>query len=250
MNTPGQKTKLSDTFDPTGTHTLQVIAKADSFNKWMYETIRPYIKGEILEVGSGIGNISKLVVNSGLSLTLSEYNPAFQQFLKENFSQFTNVRDVLSIDLQHPGFFNHYSALKEKFDSVFLLNVIEHLKDDVIAIENCRFLLKQDGHLIILAPAYPFLFCRFDKELGHYRRYTMRRMMSIFPQQSFKILHTQYFNFIGIAGWLLFGKLLNRKKIGSGEMSTFNKLVPFFKVADHITFKKVGLSLIAIGKKN
>lgn len=250
MNASGQTTKLPETFDPTGTHTLQIIAKADSFNKWMYETIRPYIKGEILEIGSGIGNISKFVVSNGSSLTLSDYNPEYQRFLKENFSRFPNVRAVLSIDLQHPDFFNHYSTLKEKFDSVFLLNVIEHLEDDAIAVENCRFLLKKEGHLIILAPAYPFLFCRFDKELGHYRRYTMKKISSIFPQQSFKIVQTQYFNFIGIAGWLLFGKLLKRKMIGSGEMSAFNKLVPLLKMADHITFKKVGLSLIAIGKKN
>ncbi len=250
MNIPGQNTNLFHASDPTGTQTLLVISKADRFNKWMYETIRPYLKGEILEIGSGIGNISKFVVSSGLSLALSDYVPVYQQFLKENFSQYSNVMDVLSIDLQHPDFFNQYSELKEKFDTVFLLNVIEHLEDDKSAMENCRFLLKKGGHLIILAPAYPFLFCRLDEELGHYRRYTMKKIKSIFPIHSFKIIHTQHFNFVGISGWFLFGKLLNRKKIESGEMSAFNKMVPFFKIADHITFKKAGLSLIAIGKKN
>jgi hypothetical protein len=62
-------------------------------------------------------------------------------------------------------------------------------------------------------------------------------------------VHRQYFNFIGIAGWFFFGKLLNRKMIGSGEMSAFNKLVPVFKIADQITLKKAGLSVITIGKK-
>ena len=249
MNASGQTTMLPDTFDPAGLHTLQVIAKADQFNKWMYETIRPYLKGEILEIGSGIGNISKFVISNRLSLTLSDYNTEYQQFLKENFSEFTNVQAILSIDLQHPDFFNHYFALKEKYDSVFLLNVIEHLEDDIVAIENCRFLLKKGGRLVILAPAYPFLFCRFDKELGHYRRYSQKKLSFFFPHNSFKILHTQYFNFIGIAGWFIFGKLLKRKMIRSGEMSAFNKMVPFFKLADLITFKKAGLSVIAIAEK-
>jgi len=238
------------TNDPIGSQTLHTLGNADKFNYWTYRQIYPFLKGNILEIGSGIGNISKFVINNQLSFTLSDYNPEYQQFLKENFSHFPNVQAVLSVDLQHPDFCNHYSLLKEKYDSVFLLNVIEHLEDDAIAMENCRFLLKKGGHLIILAPAYSFLFCGFDKELGHYRRYSMKKLISIFPQQSFKILHTQYFNFIGIAGWFIFGKLLNRKMIGSGEMSAFNKLVPFLKLVDHIIFKKSGLSVIVIGKKN
>ncbi|MGO8056046.1 hypothetical protein AB9E30_37990, partial [Rhizobium leguminosarum] len=80
------------------------------------------------------------------------------------------------IDLTHPNFREEYKAYKEKYDSLFLLNVIEHLENDSYAVENCRFLLKQTGHLIVLAPAYQFLFCKLDKQLGHYRRYTRQTL--------------------------------------------------------------------------
>ena len=45
--------------DKEGWETLLAISKADRFNRWMYDIIQPFIKGNILEIGSGIGNISQ-----------------------------------------------------------------------------------------------------------------------------------------------------------------------------------------------
>ena len=250
MNDNGEILTESEPIDPTGKQTLEIIATSDQFNEWMYQSIQPCLKGEILEIGSGLGNISKFVIESGRSITLSDYNTEYQKILSETFSGFPNVKGVLNMDLQHPDFFNFYSSFKEKYDSVFLLNVIEHLQHDETAIENCRFLLKPGGHLVLLAPAYTFLFCRFDVELGHYRRYTTGKMKTILKNLSFEIIHSRYFNFVGIAGWLCFGKLLGNKKIKSGEMSAFNKFVPLFKIADRLILKKAGLSVITCGKKN
>jgi 2-polyprenyl-3-methyl-5-hydroxy-6-metoxy-1,4-benzoquinol methylase len=233
--------------DPAGIKTLQTIAKANHFNEWMYDTIQPFLKGDILEIGSGIGNISAFVLRDQFSLTLSDINPEYQGYLQKKFTG--QAKEIIAIDLQHPSFANEYYLLKEKYDSIFLLNVIEHLADDRAAIENCRFLLKKDGQLIVLAPAYSWLYCGFDKELGHYRRYTAKNLSAIFSTDQFSVLKKQYFNFCGIGGWLLFGKLLRKKLIGGSEMSAFNKLVPLFKLADRIIFNKAGLSAIVAARK-
>ncbi|MCC6516189.1 MAG: class I SAM-dependent methyltransferase, partial [Chitinophagales bacterium] len=45
--------------DADGQTTLEAIDKADNFNEWMYQTIKPFCKGKVLEIGSGIGNISR-----------------------------------------------------------------------------------------------------------------------------------------------------------------------------------------------
>jgi SAM-dependent methyltransferase len=243
------KQPVAGHIDPAGTHTLQVIASANRFNEWMYNTIRPFLKGEILEIGSGIGNISQFAIREGLSITLSDINPEYQQLLIEKFSAYSNVKGVRSMDLQHPSFTEHYQHEKEKYDTVFYLNVIEHLEHDAVAVKNSHFLLKKGGNLIILAPAYNWLYCKIDKELGHYRRYTLKRLSSLFPSSRFSILHQQYFNVPGITGWFLFGKLLRKKQIDSGEMSVFNRLVPLFKLADTLCFKKIGLSAIVIAQK-
>jgi 2-polyprenyl-3-methyl-5-hydroxy-6-metoxy-1,4-benzoquinol methylase len=236
--------------DPSGSQTLEVISKANSFNKWMYNAIKHYLDGNILEIGSGLGNISRYAIEDKKTITLSDINPAYRATLKKQFGTFPAVKDVLSIDLQHKDFFNHYATLKEQYDTVFLLNVIEHLEDDRSAIENCRFLLKPRGRLVLLTPAYRWLYCRFDRELGHYRRYTRKNLRQVVLSSSFKINRSWYFNLAGIAGWLFFGKILGKKLIGQREMNTYDKLVPVFKLADRLTFNKAGLSVIMIAEKN
>ena len=235
--------------DPIGLQTLEVIAKANRFNRWMFDQFKDQLKGEILEIGSGIGNISQLVIEQGYSLTLSDYNEDYCGFLRSKFSENENVREILSIDLVHPDFNNQYFTYHEKFDTVFLLNVIEHIKDDIVAIKNCRYLLKKDGHLILLAPAYSWLYSSFDRQLGHYRRYSLTSLKELMQKNDFNILSGSHFNFTGIAGWFLFGKLLNKKMLGSSEMSAFNKIVPLAKIMDTLSRKKIGLSVIVKGIK-
>ena len=240
---------ISPTKDPVGLHTLKVIAKADRFNRWMYDQFKHQLKGEILEIGSGIGNISKLVIEEGHVITLSDYNEEYCEVLKKNYQRYTNVKRIISIDLLHPDFENKYSVYHEKFDSIFLLNVIEHIKDDGLAVKNCQFLLKPDGHLILLAPAYSWLYSSFDKQLGHFRRYSLQSLKDLLKKNNFNILSGSYFNFAGIAGWLVFGKILNQKMLKSGEMIAFNKIVPLAKTIDRILGKKIGLSIIVTGIK-
>jgi len=237
------------TKDPAGLHTLEVIAKADRFNRWMYDQFKNQLKGEILEIGSGIGNISKFVIEEDRSVTLSDYNEEYCEVLKKKFFENKNVREVVSIDLLDPDFEIKYFAYKERFDSIFLLNVIEHIKDDLLAVKNCNYLLKPAGHLILLAPAFSWLYSSFDKQLGHFRRYSLQSLGDLLKKNNFNILSGSYFNFAGIGGWLLFGKILNQKMLSKGEMSAFNKIVPIAKVVDKIFGKKIGLSIIVTGIK-
>ncbi len=235
--------------DPVGSATLAVISSAVRFNRWMYEQVQPYLKDRVLEIGSGIGNISRFVIADNYTIDLSDYNPEYKFLLQEKFSDCKNVQNILTIDLTHPNFSEEYKAYKEKYDSLFLLNVIEHLENDSYAVENCRFLLKQSGHLIVLAPAYQFLYCKLDKQLGHYRRYTRQSLSRLLEKGDFNIIRKKYFNLLGIAGWLISGKLLRNKQLGRNEMSAFDSLVPLARLLDRLTFNQMGLSVIIIGKK-
>lgn len=235
--------------DPVGLHTLEVIAKADRFNRWMYDQFKNQLKGEILEIGSGIGNISKLVAGEGHFVTLSDYNEEYCDRLKKKFSQNRNVRGIIRIDLLHPDFENKYAGYKRKFDSIFLLNVIEHIEDDIMAVKNCSYLLNEDGHLILLAPAYSWLYSSFDKQLGHFRRYSLYSLKKLLKNENFNILSGSYFNVAGMAGWLLFGKILKQKMLSSAEMSAFNKIVPIAKFIDRLVGRRTGLSIIVTGIK-
>lgn len=230
--------------DIEGLETLNVIEKANKFNKWMYETIKPYSKGRILEIGCGIGNISEFFINDNFDIVLSDLRDNYIEIVK---NKFTN--EVIKIDLVDADFDTKHKDLIGTFDTVFALNVVEHIKDDNKAIENCKKLLKNQGHLIILVPAYQSLFNNFDVELEHYRRYTQKSLKQLIKANKLSIIKTFSFNVIGILGWFVSGSILKKKTIPEGQMGLFNKLVPVFKIADILTLKKMGLSVICISEK-
>lgn len=234
--------------DNTGSEVLNVISKANRFNRWMYQTIKPYVKGSTLEIGSGIGNISSFFLNDNISITLSDTDQKYIDILRNRFYRHNSLNSILAVDLEHSAFESTYPELKEKFDTVFLLNVLEHIKNDHLAINNIHYLLKPGGCIVILTPAYSFLFSALDRALGHYRRYTTSSLNSLLIESELISLKSFYFNFLGIIAWL-YGKLLRLKTIPANEMSFFNKLVPIARFIDKILFRKAGLSVIIVGQK-
>jgi len=227
-----------------GYQTLEVISKADKFNQWMYKTIRTYCRGKILEIGSGIGNISTFFVAENYSITLSDTDEDYIDLLQKKFVD----QEILSIDLVDKDFTKKYKHLFETFDTVVFLNVLEHIDSDELAIENCKLFLKPKGCLVILVPAYPFLFSEMDKELKHFRRYTSKKLSELLLKGGLTVKNVFYFNAFGILAWI-YGKVLRLKAIPSNNMKLFNKMVPFAKFVDKILFKKAGLSVIAAAQK-
>jgi len=230
--------------DERGYQTLEVIAKADKFNQWMFETISPYCHGNILEIGSGIGNISRLFIQKGYSIILSDTDEHYIEQLKTSFRGI----NIVSIDLIDEDFQKKYNRFFQTFDTVIFLNVLEHINNEDEAIENCRQFLKPGGALVILVPAYSFLFSKMDKELHHYRRYTAKTLSKVVSKKKFIVRKVFYFNAMGIFAWM-YGKLFGMDSIPSKEMNLFNNLVPLAKFIDKIVFKKAGLSVIMVAQK-
>jgi 2-polyprenyl-3-methyl-5-hydroxy-6-metoxy-1,4-benzoquinol methylase len=230
--------------------TLSVIKKAENFNKWMYQTIKPYCDGQILEIGSGIGNISQLFLRDGYQMTLSDIRSDYCENLRTQFSAFSNFKGIIHLDIVHRNFEKEYQSYFSKYDTVFALNVIEHIPDDNLAIRNCQSLLKSVGKLIILAPAYPQLFNNFDQGLEHYRRYTKKSLNLLISKNNFSIIKSQYFNAVGILGWYISGKLQGNTSIPKDQMKLYDNLMPVVRIIDVSLLNKVGLSVITIAQNN
>lgn len=235
--------------DETGLHTLKVISSSGYLNHWMFETILPYCSGEILEIGSGIGNISNCFIKKRVPITLSDIRKNYCEYLSEKYRNEVFCKGVFQIDIAEKTFIAKYPHLIGKFDTVFALNVIEHIKDDTLAIQNCYKLLKAGGSLVILVPTVKKLYNNIDKGLGHYRRYSGTELRQVIASNGFVVEELFYFNFVGIIAWFLSGNILKRKKIHNHQMKMFNFFIPLFRIFDKVTYRFAGLSLIAFAKK-
>lgn len=235
--------------DPIGKETLESFSKTKRFNKWQYESVSKFLKGDILEIGSGIGNISTLLLANNNSVTLSDLRNCYCDTLRNKFKSEPNLKSIIRIDLSEPDFDKKYSHLLDSFDTIVALNVIEHIENDGGAIENCKKLLRSDGQIVIQVPAFQWLYNSLDKGLGHYKRYTQRTLNNLVSTHKMKLQASRYFNFAGIPGWWFSGSLLKRKIIPRNQTVLFDKLVPLFRFADVLTLNRIGLSVITVAKK-
>jgi len=239
----------TDHIDIIGQETLEVISSADNFNKWMYQTIAPHCTGKILEIGSGIGNISKFFIENQNQILLTDLRTSYTNILKKEYEGSPNVLGVDNIDLVDPSFDTKYDKYLDSFDTLFALNVIEHIKDDKQALINGYKLLRKNGKLIVLVPAYQALYNQFDSELEHYRRYTKGTLSKVFADAEIKILNQEYFNAVGILGWYVSGNILRKKQIPGGQMKLYDTFVPIIKLIDKLILRSFGLSVITVGQK-
>lgn len=235
--------------DRQGHDTLQIISQAKAFNHWMFLNVAPDVRQPVLEIGSGIGNISSFLLDAQGEVVLSDIDPGYCSLLQEQFGQHPSLAGILGIDLADAHFASRYASQLNRFNSVIFLNVLEHIQHDQQAIRNAASLLKPGGRLIVLVPSYPFLYCDYDKNLGHYRRYTRSSFRVLFESAGLHIHRQQYFNFLGIAGWLVMGKLLRRQQLDTGSFALYNKLMPLNRFLDTTMKKIAGLSQLIVAEK-
>jgi len=233
--------------DPN-TRNLTISKNAKKFNNWIYSEIKPHLKGNILEIGSGLGAFSEKIIRDfpHQKIILSDINKKYLNRLQTRYSGNKNLY-FSKLDLANP---QEAARINQKMDSLFALNVLEHIKNDVQALQNAYNLLNPGGTFTILVPCHKLLFNALDLVAQHQRRYTKTEMLKKIAQTKFKVREVFYFNFFSIFGWYLNGTLLKKKDLSKKAVQLFDLLVPSFSfMEEHILRKKLGISLIFVLEK-
>jgi SAM-dependent methyltransferase len=224
---------------------LDVFATAVGWKSYVRDTLQPYIGGAILEVGAGKGSFT---------ISLSKLDCTEWVCLEPDSALADEIRQRRAAN-ELPPYVNlvvgtEADLPKEQvFDTILYLDVLEHISDDEAEVRRAARRLAIGGRLIILSPAFPMLYSKFDAAIGHYRRYTRKSLERLRPAD---IVAEAAF-YLDAPGALL--SLANRLLLRSAQ-PTLNQIafwdrvmVPLARKLDPIVGRCVGRSVVVVWRK-
>jgi 2-polyprenyl-3-methyl-5-hydroxy-6-metoxy-1,4-benzoquinol methylase len=206
--------------------------------------------GNIIEIGSGTGDIADMLLREGFDVTVSDiYRNAF------DFTDRIGATKQYQFDIKEAPFVEH-------FDIACMFDVLEHLDDEGTAVRSIHKLLKPLGIVIITVPAMKMLWSASDERAMHKRRYDLKHLVELFNNNGFNVLKAKYF-FVTLVPLLMLRALFSNiaKKGDRGLFvpndsmvwKTMNKVMTFFmnlEIAAFICFPVFfGGSIALVGRK-
>jgi len=261
--------------DAVGAETLDIMSAAPRYNRWQFDVIAPWIGKRVLEVGSGVGNMSEYIVAQQRELVvLTDIDESYRQRLRERFADFplvpegeipgtgrSSARRIRSGDLTRKADSVVVDSLTlpddeaptrfkdRRLDTVVALNVVEHIEDDIGALRTVAGLLAPGGRAVILVPALQAIFGSLDEELGHFRRYSRASLAAAFSAAGLGLERMFWYNRVGVFGWWLNARVRRVKRIPIAQLRAFDRLVPTLRYERFLPLP-FGQSLVAIGTPN
>lgn len=235
---------LVDDMGSAGDKTLQRISRLSGYNTWLWEQVSPYIGKRILEVGSGIGTMTRYFLGRDLVLA-TEVDQRYLQRLQRDFANYPNVC-VRSLDLDEP--LPHW-VTELQLDTVLCCNVLEHIEDDEAVLARFAQSLPSGGRVVLIIPALKRLYGEIDRAIHHYRRYDKEEIVTKLERAGFAVETTKFFNIAGVPGWYLNSCILKRKTVPGIQIRLNSLLVPLLRLEKHWSLPW-GMSLLAVGRKS
>ncbi|MBF0196462.1 MAG: class I SAM-dependent methyltransferase [Planctomycetes bacterium] len=225
-----------------GKYALDAIGDCELFTRWLFSQFEEYIDyDKVWEIGSGTGNISRYLLKSN-ELCLSDYEGQHLNILEERFQQesvkvaYVNLED-LKVDNFAP----------QQFNTILCINVLEHIKEDELALQRIAQTMSQESKFILLVPAIPFLYGTIDESVGHHRRYSKKDLVSKLEKAGLDIIDLKYFNRLSALAWFIKGRIIKQDGIKRKDMEMVDKILPILKAFEWpLPF---GQSLIAVCRR-
>src|SRR5688500_1490577 len=225
---------------------LETIEEARRYGEHVFELFRPFIGRRVLEVGAGIGTMSrKLVRAADLVVGIEPNANCFTRL--ESAMRGEPKFTLLSCHLEECDLDN---LRAKQLDTVYCVNVLENIGDDVAALRTFKDLIAPRGHVLIYVPAVQAAYGPLDAELGHHRRYSKRTLRAAFAAAGLDLIRLRYANPIGLIGWMYNSHVTKARHHSLEQVKLFERFVaPWALPLERLIPPPIGSSLVAIGVK-
>jgi len=224
---------------------LELFEHATAWKKYYGRFLAPFLQGNVLEVGAGIGGTTRTLCDgSQKKWVCLEPDPDLFASLQNKIKAGQLPDCCLPVkgttgDLQP----------EEKFNAIIYIDVIEHIEKDADELSRAASLLAGGGYLIVLVPAHQSLYNAFDKAIGHYRRYNKKMLKKAAPG-NIGLVKIRYLDSCGLLASLFNKYLLKQSYPTLKQINFWNRfMIPVSKIADFILNYNAGKTVIAIWRK-
>jgi SAM-dependent methyltransferase len=218
---------------------LAALEGAVNYADWLASLVQPHAQGRILEIGAGSGTITERLASFG-EVTALEPSAALAESLR---TRLTGRAEVVEGVLEHldDG---------RRFDTAVMINVLEHIPDDVDALRRIHALLAVGGRLVLWVPAFESLYGRFDQMIGHHRRYRRAQLVERCRSAGFEVIDCRYANLPGFFAWWLIVRLLRRVPTAGGLSTLYDRwAVPLIRRVEGRIRMPFGQSLLLVASR-
>jgi ubiquinone/menaquinone biosynthesis C-methylase UbiE len=237
--TPRPRKDLSMQLD-----TLEKMSEAKNYNRWIFNLCSPHVGKKLLEVGAGIGNMTRELLPLA-KVMATDLDANFLTILQQRFGKHRNL-SLARWDLNQPvpRTIRMFSP-----DTVICVNILEHLEDDLAVLKKFNRLLASGGRCILYVPALSWLYGSWDKALHHYRRYQRKNLTALLHAAGFQVKTLRYVNAFGMLGWWWNSCVLRKQRFPQGQVTWFDQLAPWLERWEERVPPCLGQSLLAVGVK-
>ena len=227
-------------------HDLEILADLPNYYGWIIEQFSPYLKGRTMEIGTGIGTISKLIFNYTEELVLVEPFSHLTKYIPRSISNSPSV-SIYNETLEQ----RLPQMVDQSCDTIVMVNVLEHIEDDGAAIEALHRVLKPGGYLLLFVPALQFLFSELDSKHGHFRRYHLAPLAYKLNKHGFKIHDKKYFDLFGVFPWWLINTLAKKKDFNPAMATLYDRFfIPITKYIERFISPPLGKNILIIAERS
>ncbi len=218
------------------------MTKARNYLAWQGRLVTGELGRRVVEVGCGVGNFTGMLLDCEVVIALDN-EPGCIERLKARYPDQENLHAFLC----DAGASNFSELAPFQPDSCVCLNVLEHIEDDAGALSRIASILVPGGVIVLLVPAFQFLFGPIDKNLGHCRRYDRASFTRLARAAGLEIRKLRYMNTVGFFGWWTNAHIFRREAQSERQIETFDRyVVPLMSRVEDLVPPPFGQSIFAV----
>jgi 2-polyprenyl-3-methyl-5-hydroxy-6-metoxy-1,4-benzoquinol methylase len=227
---------------------LETMSEAVRYQAHVFGLVRPYLGTRVLEVGCGIGTMSRQILETSDHLRLVCIEPNANCAARADDE--LRGQERVTIRKCHLEECDRADLRRQHFDTIVCVNVLEHIEDDIQALTLFQEVVAgAGGQVLIYVPAVQGIYGPHDAALGHHRRYSKRSLTAAFAAAGLEMVMVKYTNPIGLLGWMYNLYISGNTEHSSHQVRFFDRFVaPWALPLERIVTPPIGLSLFAVGR--